>query len=106
MGRRAVTAAEFEGLLRAGLSAREFRRSLYALENAPGALRLLDRRNRLDTDARLYRNALGAACARVRDGSIQRYQLQWLAQSFTAWRLAAAALAELESPRRLPAAAE
>lgn len=104
--RRHVTAAELDALFARGLTDRQFRREVYALERGADALRLLDLQVRRDVTADLYRQALDAALLRLRDGSLQPYQLRTLTQAFASWQAAVEALSEFQSRRRLPAAAE
>lgn len=105
MGRH-VTTAELDNLLASGLTDRQFRREVYALEHGANALRLLDLRTRRDVTAKLYRDALDAAQQRLRDGSLQPYQLRTLTQAFQQWQAAVEAFADHQSRRRVPAAAE
>ena len=70
MGRR-ITAAEMNDLSARGLTDRQFRRAVYALERGADALRLLDLQTRRDVTAKLYRDALDAAVMRSADGSLQ-----------------------------------
>lgn len=106
MPRRHVTTAELDALLARGLTDRQFRRAVYALEHGADALQLLDLRTRRDVTAKLYKDALDAAQLRLRDGSLQPYQLRTLTQAFASWQGAASELVEFETRRRVPAAAE
>ncbi len=103
---RHVTTAQLDDLHARGLTDRQFRRSVYALEHGADALRLRDAQARRDVTAKLYRQALDAARLRLRDGSLQPYQLRTLTQAFQQWQAAVLALAEFQSSRRVPAAAE
>lgn len=105
MGRR-VTAAQLDELHARGLTDRQFRREVYALEHGAKALKLLDLRTRRDVAAKLYRDALDAAVMRSGDGSLRPYQLRTLTQAFANWRAAVEALADHQSSRPVPAAAE
>lgn len=107
MPRRHVTTAQLDDLHARGLPDRQFRRAVYALEHGADALRLLDLRTRRDVTAKLYKDALDAARLRLRDGSLQPYQLQTLGRAFAAWQAAVSELVEFQqSRRRVPAAAE
>lgn len=86
---RHITTAEREALFARNLPDREHRRAVLELEIGTDALRRLDRESHLYFTAKMYRDALNAAKLRLRDGSIQRYQLQGLAQAFWHWRAAA-----------------
>lgn len=103
--RREATTLQVEELLRSGLTDRQFRRRLYALEHGPHELERLDLRNRFDVTAKFYRDALTAARARLRDRSLTRNQLVGLVRAFRHWRAAAEALAAFDTARRLPPAA-
>lgn len=103
---RPVTTAELDALHARGLTDRQFRREAYAIEHGANALRLLDLRTRRDVMAKLYRDALDAAQQRLRDGSLQPYQLRTLTQAFASWRAAVTELVNFETRRRVPAAAE
>jgi hypothetical protein len=103
---RHVTSAQLDDLLARGLTDRQFRREVYALENGARALKLLDLRTRRDVAAKLYRDALDAAVMRSGNGSLQPYQLRTLTQAFASWRAAVEALADHQSSRpTLPAQA-
>ena len=106
MPRRHVTTAELDDLLARSLTDRQFRRAVYAIEHGTDALKLLDLRTRRDVAAKLYRDALDAAQQRLRDGSLQPYQLRTLTRAFANWQCAVEALADHQSRRRVPAAAE
>ena len=54
----------------------------------------------------LYHQALDAALLRLRDGSLQPYQLRTLTHSFASWQAAVSELVDFQSRRRVPAAAE
>ena len=101
-----VTTAQLDDLHARNLPDRQFRREVYALEHGADALRLLDLRTRRDVMANLYRQALDAARLRLRDGSLLPYQLRTLTQAFANWQAAVSELAEFQSRRRVPAAAE
>ena len=103
---RPVTTAQLDDLHARGLTDRQFRRAVYAIEHGATALKLLDLRTRRDVTAKLYRDALDAAQLRLRDGSLQPYQLRTLTQAFQQWQAAVEALADHQSRRRVPAAAE
>lgn len=103
---RHVTTTQLDDLHARGLTDRQFRRSVYALEHGDEALQLLDLRTRRDVTAKLYKDALDAALLRLRDGSLQPYQLRTLTQAFANWQTAVEALADHQSRRRVPAAAE
>ncbi len=81
-----ITTAEREALFARNLPDQEYRSAALELEIGTDALRRLDRENHLYMTAKLYRDALNAAKLRLRDGSIQHYQLQGLAQAFWHWR--------------------
>lgn len=101
-----ITTAQLDALHARGLTDRQFRREVFALEHGADALRLLDRRTRRDVAAKLYRDALDAAVMRSGDGSLQPYQLRTLTQAFANWRSAVEALADHQSSRpTLPAQA-
>ena len=104
--RRHVTTAELDDLHARGLTDRQFRRAVYALEHGANALKLLDLRARCDVTANLYCQALDAALLRLRDGSLQPYQLRTLTQAFASWHAALSELDSFETRRRVPAAAE
>ncbi|WP_395452910.1 hypothetical protein ACHMW5_02525 [Azospirillum melinis] len=105
--RRPVTSAQLNDLHARGLTDRQFRREVYALEHGADALRLLDLQARRDVTADLCKQALIAARLRLRDGSLQPYQLRTLAQAFASWQAAVLALADFQSRRpSVPAAAE
>ncbi|WP_042697015.1 hypothetical protein [Azospirillum sp. B506] len=105
--RRPVTSAQLNDLHARGLTDRQFRREVYAIEHGADALRLLDLQTRRDVTAKLYGDALGAARLRLRDGSLQPYQLRTLAHAFQQWKAAVSELAEFQSRRpSVPAAAE
>ena len=106
MPRRHVTTAQLDALHARGLTDWQFRREVYAIERGATALRLLDLKVRRDVTAKLYKDALDAAQLRLRDGSLQPYQLRTLTQAFASWRAAVEALADHQSSRRVPAAAE
>lgn len=104
---RPVTSAQLNDLHARGLTDRQFRREVYALEHGADALRLLDLRTRRDVTAGLCKQALVAARLRLRDGSLQPYQLRTLTQAFQQWQAAVSELAEFQSRRpSVPAAAE
>ena len=104
---RHVTSAQLDDLHARGLPNRQFRRAVYAIEHGADALRLLDLQVRRDVTADLYRQALDAARLRLRDGSLQPYQLRTLPQAFQQWQAAVEALAEFQTRRPpVPAAAE
>lgn len=105
--RRPVTAAQLNDLHSRGLTDRQFRREVYALEHGADALQLLDLQVQRDVTAGHYKQALFAARLRLRDGSLQPYQLRTLAQAFQQWKVAVSELAEFQSRRpSVPAAAE
>lgn len=104
--RRYVSTAELDALHARNLPDRQVRRAVYALEHGPDALRLLDLKVRRDVTANLYRQALVAAQLRLRDGSLQPYQLRALTQAFASWQAAVSELLDFETRRRAPAAAE
>lgn len=106
MPRRHVTTAQLDDLHARGLPDRQFRRSVYAIEHGADALQLQDLRTRRDVTAGLYRQALDAARLRLRDGSLQPYQLRTLTQAFANWQAAVSELLDFETRRRVPAAAE
>ena len=106
MPRRHVTSAQLDDLHARNLPDRQVRRAVYAMEHGADALRLLDLQVRRDVTADLYRQALDAARLRLRDGSLQPYQLRTLTQAFASWQAAVEALTEFQSRRRVPAAAE
>lgn len=106
MPRRHVTPAELDALHARNLPDRQVRRAVYAIEHGTDALKLRDLKVRRDVTANLYRQALDAAQLRLRDGSLQPYQLRTLTQAFANWQAAASELAEFQSRRRVPAAAE
>ena len=107
MLRRHVTTAQLDDLLARGLTDRQFRRAVYALEHGAEALQLLDLRTRRDVTAKLYKDALDAALLRLRDGSLQPYQLRTLTQAFASWQAAVSELLDFETRRPpVPAAAE
>ena len=103
---RHATSAQMDDLHARGLTDRQFRRAVYALEHGADALRLLDLQVRRDVTEDLHRQALNAALLRLRDGSLQPYQLRTLTQAFAAWQAAVSELVDFQSRRRLPAAAE
>ena len=99
--------AELDVLLARGLTDRQFRREVYALEHGADALQLLDLQARCDVTAKHYKDALNAARLRLRDRSLQPYQLRTLTQAFQQWQAAVEALAEFPTRRPpVPAAAE
>lgn len=103
---RHVTPAQLDDLHARGLTCRQFRRAVYTLENGAEALQLLDLQARRDVTAKLYEQALAAAQQRLRDGSLQPYQLRTLTLAFASWQAAVEALSDHQSRRRVPAAAE
>ena len=105
--RRYVSSTELDALHARNLPDRQVQRAVYALEHGADALRLLDLRTRRDVTAKLYKDALDAARLRLRDGSLQPYQLKTLGRAFQQWQAAVSELLELQqSRRRVPAAAE
>ncbi|MFP5516342.1 MAG: hypothetical protein ACLGJC_25090 [Alphaproteobacteria bacterium] len=106
MPRRNVTSAELDALHARGLTDRQFKRAVIAIERGPEELALRTLRVRRDVTAGLYRQALVAALLRLRDGSLQPYQLRTLTQAFASWQAAVSELLDFETRRRVPAAAE
>jgi hypothetical protein len=104
--RRHVTTAQLDDLHARGLTDRRFRREVYAIEHGADALQLLDLQTRRDVTAKLYKDALNAAQLRLRDGSLQPYQLRTLTQAFASWQAIVSELLDFETRRRVPAAAE
>ena len=104
--RRHVTTAELDALHARGLTDRQFRRAVYVLVHGAEALQLLDLQVRRDVTAGLFRQSLDAALLRLRDGSLQPYQLRTLVQAFANWQAAVSELLDFETRRRVPAAAE
>ncbi len=103
---RHVTSAELGALHARGLTDRQFKRAVIAIERGPEELTLRTLQARRDVTAGLYRQALDAARLRLRDGSLQPYQLRTLTQAFQQWRAAVSELVDFQSRRRVPAAAE
>ena len=103
---RPITSAEMEALFARNLPDRQFRREVFAIEHGARALKLRDLQARRDVTADLYKQALNAAVQRQRDGSLRPYQLRTLTQAFASWQAAVLALADFQSSRRVPAAAE
>ena len=104
--RRHVTTAQLDDLHARGLTDRQFKRAVIAIERGPEELALRTLQARRDVTAKLYREALDATRLRLRDGSLQPYQLRTLTQAFQQWQAAVSDLLEFQSRRRVPAAAE